>query len=170
MRDQSSPPQVLDATDRAIVAALVDDGRLSMRALAERLHISRANAYARLDRLLEAGVINGFAARVAHEKAGLSTTAYVCLSIAQDTWREVREAVAAVPYVEHVALVAADFDVIALVRAPDNATLREVVLEQLQAIKGVRNSRTWLVFADHETPGPWRSVSERPGPAAPKVS
>ncbi len=160
MRGQSSASTSLDATDRAIVAALVDDGRLSMRALAERLHISRANAYARLDRLLAAGVITGFGARVAHEKAGLSTTAYVCLSIAQDTWREVREAVAAVPYVEHVALVGADFDVIALVRAPDNATLRDVVLEQLQSIPGVRNSRTWLVFADHETPGPWRATTD----------
>ena len=72
---------------------------------------------------MQAGVITGFTARVAHEKAGLSTTAYVCLSIAQDAWRQVRVAIAAVPYVEHVALVAADFDVIVLVRAPDNACL-----------------------------------------------
>ena len=41
MRSQPSSPVTLDATDRAIVAALVADGRLSMRALAERLHISR---------------------------------------------------------------------------------------------------------------------------------
>ncbi|MCA0436089.1 MAG: Lrp/AsnC family transcriptional regulator [Austwickia sp.] len=157
MRSQPSSPVTLDATDRAIVAALVADGRLSMRALAERLHISRANAYARVERLQESGVVTGFTARVAHERAGLTTSAYVCLSIAQDSWREVRQAVAAVPYVEHVALVAADFDVLVLVRAPDTATLRDVVLERLQSITGVRGSRTWLVFADEATPGPWRT-------------
>ncbi len=150
----------LDPTDRAIVAALVDDGRLSIRAMAERLHISRANAYARVDRLVEAGVITGFTARIAPEKAGLMTTAYVCLSIEQNAWREVHDALAAVPYVEHVALVAADFDVIVLVRAPDNVTLRDVVLEQVQSVPGVRSSRTWLVFADADTPGPWRLAVE----------
>lgn len=155
MRTQASTTDPLDATDRSIIAALVQDGRLSIRSLAERLHISRANAYARLDRLLSQGVLTGFSARVAHEKAGLATAAYVCLSIEQDTWREVRDALAAVPYVQHVSLVAADFDVLALVRAPDNATLRDVVLEQLQAVPGVRSSRTWLVFADLDTPGPW---------------
>jgi len=32
----------LDATDHRILAALHEDGRMSMRTLAERLHISRA--------------------------------------------------------------------------------------------------------------------------------
>ncbi|WP_116115572.1 Lrp/AsnC family transcriptional regulator [Austwickia chelonae] len=161
MRDRSSPTEpVLDPTDRAIIAALVDDGRLSMRALAERLHISRANAYARLEKLTDSGIITGFTAQVAPEKAGLSTSAYVSLSIEQDTWREVREALVHVPHVEHIALVGAEFDVLVLVRAPDNATLRDVVLEQLQSIPGVKASRTWLVFADVETPGLWRRPEE----------
>ncbi|WP_370893213.1 Lrp/AsnC family transcriptional regulator [Janibacter sp. GXQ6167] len=160
MADHLPTTAPLDPTDRAIVAALVGDGRLSIRAMAERLHISRANAYARVDRLIETGVITGFTARISPEKAGLTTTAYVCLSIEQNAWREVHDALAAVPYVEHVALVAADFDVIVLVRAPDNVTLRDVVLEQVQSVPGVRSSRTWLVFADADTPGPWRLASE----------
>lgn len=157
--DRSSSEDRLDETDRALIAELVTDGRISVRALAERVHISRANAYARIDRLMATGVITGFSARIAPEKAGLSTTAYVCLSIEQDSWREVHDALVDVPYVEHISLVAAEFDVLVLVRAPDNATLRDVVLERLQAVKGVRSSRTWLVFADHEAPGPWRSES-----------
>ena len=52
----------LDDLDRQIVAALRADGRLSMRALASELHISRANAYARVDRLERSGVITGYSA------------------------------------------------------------------------------------------------------------
>ena len=37
----------LDDVDRRIIEALRADGRLSMRTLAESLHISRANVYAR---------------------------------------------------------------------------------------------------------------------------
>lgn len=147
-------PRPLDTADRRMVAALVQDGRMSIRALAARLHISRANAYARLHRLLADGVIEGFTARVRPERAGLGTSSYVSLSIEQNAWREVRRALTQTPYVDHVALVGAEFDVLVLVRTPDNATLREVVLGSLQAIPGVKATRTWLVFAEDRGPGP----------------
>ena len=54
----------LDDTDRTLLAELSVDGRASMRGLAQRLHISRANAYARVERLLRDQVIRGFAARI----------------------------------------------------------------------------------------------------------
>lgn len=135
------------------------DARLSVRALAQRLHISRANAYSRIDRLLETGVITGFSARVAPERAGLATTAYVSLSIEQNTWRAVSAALAQLPFVESIALLASEFDVLVLVHAPDNATLRSLVLERIQAIPGVLASRTWLAFEEIRGPGPdWTAL------------
>ena len=79
----------LDDADRRILGELVRDARTSIRTLAERIHISRANAYARVDRLLADGVITGFSARISPERAGLGTSAYVSLSIEQNSWREV---------------------------------------------------------------------------------
>ncbi|MEU5722093.1 Lrp/AsnC family transcriptional regulator [Micromonospora sp. NPDC047738] len=140
----------LDEVDRRILRELVDDGRLSMRTLAERVHVSRTNAYARVERLIRDGVITGFRARVAPEPAGLGTSAYIALTIEQNTWREVSEELARVRYVEHVALLSGEHDVLALVRAPDNATLRDVVLERVQSIAGVLSTRTWLVFEEFD--------------------
>ena len=94
----------LDEVDRRILEALLRDGRLSIRALAEQVHISRTNAYARMDRLIRAGVITGFHARVAPEAAGLGTSAYVALTIEQNSWREVSAQLARVPYLAHAAL------------------------------------------------------------------
>ncbi|MFE9655094.1 Lrp/AsnC family transcriptional regulator [Micromonospora sp. NPDC006431] len=140
----------LDEVDRRILRELVNDGRLSMRTLAERVHVSRTNAYARVERLIRDGVITGFRARVAPEPAGLGTSAYIALTIEQNTWREVSEELARVRYVEHVALLSGEHDVLALVRAPDNATLRDVVLERVQSIAGVLSTRTWLVFEEFD--------------------
>jgi DNA-binding Lrp family transcriptional regulator len=146
----------LDEIDRRILDALVRDGRASIRTLAERLHISRTNAYARTERLVRDGVITGFHARVAPEPAGLGTSAYVSLTIEQNTWREVAARLARVRYLEHAALVGADYDVLALVRAPDNAALRDVVLNQVQGIPGVLSTRTWLVFEEFDgVDSPW---------------
>ena len=130
------------------------DARTSIRTLAERIHISRANAYARVDRLLADGVITGFSARIAPERAGLGTSAYVSLSIEQNSWREVSAQPARAAATSSTPRCsAADFDVLVLVRAPDNAALREVVLEQIQGVPGVMATRTWLVFDEFEGRG-----------------
>jgi len=143
----------LDRTDRLILGELVRDARTSIRALAERVHVSRANAYARVDRLVADGVVTGFSANIDHERAGLGTSAYVSLSIEQNSWREVSAGLGRLPYVEHVSMLGADFDVLVLVRAPDNAALRDLVLDRIQAIPGVRTTRTWLVFDELQGPG-----------------
>jgi DNA-binding Lrp family transcriptional regulator len=141
----------LDETDRAIIGALLRDGRVSIRALAEQIHISRANAYTRIGRMMSAGVISGFTALLDPQRAGLGTSAYVMLTIEQNAWRTVARRLTEIPYVERFALVGGDFDVLVLTRTPDNNALREVVLERIQEVPGVRSSRTWLVF--DETPG-----------------
>lgn len=141
----------LDETDRAIIAALVEDGRISIRALADRIHVSRANAYARINRLVSEGAITGFTAKLDARLVGLGTTAYVMVTIDQNTWRTVSKRLAEIPYVEHFSLVGGDFDVLVLTRAPDNDGLRQVVLEKIQEIPGIRSTRTWLVF--DESPG-----------------
>ncbi|MGN9810245.1 Lrp/AsnC family transcriptional regulator [Micromonospora sp. BQ11] len=146
----------LDEVDRRILDELVRDGRISIRTLAERVHVSRTNAYARVERLLRDGVITGFRAQVAPEPAGLGTSAYISLTIEQNTWREVSAELARVRYIEHVALLSGEHDVLAMVRAPDNATLRDVVLNRVQSIAGVLSTRTWLVFEEFDGErSPW---------------
>ena len=146
----------LDEIDRRILDALVRDGRASIRTLAERIHVSRTNAYARVERLLRDGVIAGFRARVAPAAAGLGTSAYVGLTIEQNSWREVSARLSRVRYIEHAALLGGDYDVLALVRAPDNAALRDVVFTEVQRIPGVLSTRTWLVFEEFDgTATPW---------------
>jgi DNA-binding Lrp family transcriptional regulator len=140
----------LDAVDLRILDELRADGRLSTRALAERVRISRANAYARIERLTANGVITGYTALVDPVKTGLSTSAYVTLTVRQSSWRDLQERLRAIPEVRHMALIGGDYDVILLVRATDNAALRHVVLDRLQAIPGVLSSRTFLIFEDLE--------------------
>ncbi|SDM95026.1 Lrp/AsnC family transcriptional regulator [Actinacidiphila guanduensis] len=138
----------LDPIDRTILRLLQEDGRASIRSVAERVHVSRANAYARINRLLEDGIIRGFTARVDHERAGHGASAYITLKIVQNSWRTVREKLVTLPGVVHIALVSGDFDVLLLVHTVDNRSLRELVLTRLQAIEEVLSSRTLLVFEE----------------------
>ncbi|MFE3069081.1 Lrp/AsnC family transcriptional regulator [Streptomyces sp. NPDC059247] len=148
MPPASLPARPLDAIDRDILRLLQTDGRASVRSVAERVHVSRANAYARINRLIDDGVIRGFSARVNHERAGHGASAYITLKIVQNSWRTVREQLRALPGATHIALVSGDFDVLLLVHTPDNRTLRELVLTRLQSIPEVLSTRTLLVFEE----------------------
>jgi DNA-binding Lrp family transcriptional regulator len=143
----------MDDTDRLIVEALRADGRLSMRALAERLHISRANAYTRVARLEREGVILGYAALINPVRYGYALSAYVYLAIAQRSWKSVRAQLLLVPEVDHVALVSGAHDIVLRVRARDAVSLRDVVLTRLQEIPEVRATQTVLIFDEVEPPG-----------------
>jgi Lrp/AsnC family transcriptional regulator, leucine-responsive regulatory protein len=69
----------VEETDRAIVAALSADGRLSYTDLAEKVGLSVSAVHQRVRRLEQRGVIRGYAARLDHEAVGLSLTAFVAI-------------------------------------------------------------------------------------------
>lgn len=136
----------LDAVDRRILELLTRDGRASVREVAEQVCIGRATAHSRIRRLQDEGVIRGFSVLVDPRKAGAGLSAYVHIKIDQHSWKALREYVAELPGVEHVALVSGDYDLIALVRVNDAGDLRDVVLERLHAIDGVTATRTTFVL------------------------
>lgn len=138
----------LDDTDRLVVEALRADGRLSMRALAARLNISRASAYNRVERLQRDGVITGYAAIIDPERYGHGLSAYVYLDIVQQSWKGVRRQLLGIPGVDHVALLSGEHDIVLRVRARDAAALRDVVLTRLQAMPEVRATQTVLIFEE----------------------
>jgi DNA-binding Lrp family transcriptional regulator len=136
----------LDDIDLQIVAALRADGRLSIRALAEALHISRASAYARVRRLETSRVITGYTAMVDPRRYGYGLSAYVFLKIAQQSWKTVGRRVLSIPEVDHATLLSGEHDMMLLVRTRDAASLRDVVLTRLQNMPEVASTQTVLIF------------------------
>lgn len=144
----------LDETDRRIIELLRADGRMSIRAVAEQAHISRANAYSRLERLRTQGVIRGFTAVIDPEKYGTALSAYVSVSIEQHSWERFRVYLRDIPEIEHAALVSGDVDLLLLVRVADPAALRTFVLERLQRIPEVKSTRTMFILDEPRLEGP----------------
>ena len=138
----------LDHVDLSLVRLLEQDSRLSIRALADQLGISRANAYVRFNRLLESQVIRGFTIEVDHAALGLQTSAYVEVSMEQNAWRSVRTALSEIDSVQYVCLLGGAFDALVLIRTYDNHALRNVILDELQSIEGITSTRTLLIFEE----------------------
>lgn len=139
----------MDDVDRRLLDVLREDARASVRELADRVGISRANAYARVARLREDGVLRRFTIDVDPRALGLGLPAYVHVRIKQNTWKAFRDEVLEIEEAAHVALVSGDFDCVLLVRCRDADHLREVVLGRIQSLPQVVATQTVLIFEEH---------------------
>jgi Lrp/AsnC family transcriptional regulator, leucine-responsive regulatory protein len=135
-----------------MLGILVEDGRISVNELASRAGISRATAYARYDRLVASGVITRFRADVDPHAIGFDVAAMILLNVEQGSWPTTREKVSRLPGVEYVAMTSGEFDFVLLVRMPDIAALRDVVLYRLQGMPEVRSTHTIFVLDEERHP------------------
>jgi DNA-binding Lrp family transcriptional regulator len=142
----------IDDVDRAILRELLADGRISFADLAERCHVSRSTAHARVDALRRNGTITGFTAALDPAALGYGIVALVFLRIRQHDWRAARDAIVEVPGVESLMMCAGEFDLVATVRCHDMGEFRDVLLVRLHAIDGVVGSETAFVLDEVRIP------------------
>lgn len=135
-----------------MLGILVDQGRISVNELAARAGVSRATAYARYDRLVADGVISRFRADVDPHAIGLDVAAMILINVEQGSWPATRDKVSRLPGVEYVAVTSGEFDFVLLVRVPDIAALRDVVLYRLQGMAEVRATQTIFVLDEERHP------------------
>ena len=145
-QDHSPAIRQIDSVDRALLEALSHDARMSLTDLAEKINVSRSTAYARLQRLREEGVITGFTASIDPQALGLGVAALVFIDIEQHDWRTLRSELAAIPGVEYLAMCAGRFDLMLLARAESIPALRDVLLEKIQRIPGVRSTESVFIL------------------------
>ncbi len=144
--EASPASRPLDAIDRNVLKVLRDDARTSLSELAKKVKISRAAVYSRVGRLTDEGVIRGFTVLLDPKKAGLGIAALITLNVDQPRWRSVQKELATMAEVEWCAAMAGEFDAVILVRAPDIETVRDVVLERLNAIDGIGRTQTLFIL------------------------
>ncbi|WP_454191119.1 Lrp/AsnC family transcriptional regulator [Paenibacillus sp. Marseille-Q7038] len=71
----------MDQTDKRIMEELTLNSRITMKELGERVHLTGAAAAARVEKLEDNGVIEGYSIKVNHIKLGCYTYAFLNIYI-----------------------------------------------------------------------------------------
>jgi DNA-binding Lrp family transcriptional regulator len=141
----------IDALDRAILAALIEDGRLSQVELAERVPLSATAIARRIRALEEKGVIEGYQARINRRALGLSMTVVVHIGLRsqnEDLLKEFEQAVALAPSVVSCRLMSGEDDYLLTVMARDLADFERIHKEQLSRLPGVARLKSSFALRD----------------------
>lgn len=139
----------LDDYDRAILAALQDDGRIANAELARRLNLSPPAIHARLRRLEEAGLITRYAALLDREKLGFDLLCFVNISLQRHTREHVdlfRQRIQQISQVLECHHVTGEYDYLLKVVVRNRKELEHLLMEELTPIPGVAHIHTSLVL------------------------
>lgn len=148
---KESSISVLDRTDLRILRALQDDGRINNADLAKLVNASPATTHRRTQRLLEQGYIKTVRAEIAAERVGLGVLVMVGVVLDRSTpesFAAFEEAVGKMKVVLDCNLVAGDFDYLLKIRVSGMAAFNKLHGEQLIALPGVRQTRTFFVMKE----------------------
>lgn len=134
-------PEQLDKIDRQLLAALQSNARLTVAELAERVALSASPCWRRVKRLEEAGVIEGYQARLSAAHLGYGVTAFVSVmmgSHTQDIARAFEAKLEEIPEVIACHNVSGRYDFLLEVVAKDLQAFGEFARNTLQALPGVK--------------------------------
>jgi Lrp/AsnC family transcriptional regulator for asnA, asnC and gidA len=150
---------VLDDVSRAIIEQLQQDGRRPYARIATAVGLSEAAVRQRVQRLLDAGVMQVVAVTDPLQ-VGFSRQAMVAVRADVDA-REIADELATFPEVAYVVITAGSVDVIAEVVCEDDDQLLAVVA-RIRAVPGVRSTETFLYLGLRKQTYAWGT--RRPEP------
>jgi DNA-binding Lrp family transcriptional regulator len=130
----------LDRIDRAILAELQLNGRLSNRELAEHVHLSESACLRRVRALEEAGVIDRYAALLNQAKLGLPGNVFVSITLNRQEQADLaafEAAVQGVPEVMECYLMTGQQDYLLRVVVTDPADFERLHSQHLTRLPGV---------------------------------
>lgn len=142
-------PLTLDGYDRALLAALQQDGALTNAELAERVNLSPSQCSRRRTALERAGAIRGYGARLDPRALGFGIRAFTRVNLrthGTETHRSFADFVARLPQVRAAHSVSGDADYVLEVVVADVDALAEFIHDQLLPHPQIAQVRSEIVL------------------------
>src|SRR6267154_5749915 len=138
----------LDVIDRKILALIQDNAKLSQAELAKAVGLTAPSVNERIRKLERGGIIRGYVALLDERKLGHDITAFVEIFIEHPKFESgFIEAVGDMDEVLECHHITGEFSLLLKVRVRDMQAFRTLLIEKLNTVRGVRQTRTLIVLA-----------------------
>ncbi len=135
----------IDRMDLKILSELQEDARKSLREIAEKLGVTEATIYNRINKMKKMGIIEKFIPVINYSKLGFDLIAVIGITAKGGKVIDVEKLLAEMPNVTAVYDVTGEFDVIAVSKFRDRDSLNEFV-KDIGKLEFVEKTYTMLVL------------------------
>jgi DNA-binding Lrp family transcriptional regulator len=138
----------LDILDARLIELLTEEPRIGVLECSRRLGVARGTVQARLDKLVERGVVGGFGPEISPAAIGFGVTSFVTLEISQRHGHDrVAAHLAAIPEVLEAHTITGSSDLLCRIVARSNTDLQRVI-DQIVSYEGIRRASTIIALAE----------------------
>ncbi|HEV7896943.1 MAG TPA: Lrp/AsnC family transcriptional regulator [Planosporangium sp.] len=138
----------IDALDTRLLTLLAREPRIGMLECSRRLRVARGTVQARLDKLVERGVVRGFGPEIDTARLGYGVTAFVTLEISQRYGHDpVAAHLAEIPEVLEAHTITGSGDLLCRIVARSNADLQRVI-DRVVGYEGIVRASTIIALAE----------------------
>jgi DNA-binding Lrp family transcriptional regulator len=145
----------IDETDREILQLLETNAKIRIHAIARKLGVPASTIHHRIKRLEEENFISSWTIKKNFSLLGLKMKAHILtfvdlsvLAQLKRTQVDVAKDLKKINGVESVDIVTGDADLLITVRYTDMKEFQDLLLKQIQSIKGVTKTKTMIVVAE----------------------
>lgn len=146
----------LDARDLEILRVLAAEGRITKAELAARVGLSASPCWARLKKLEQAGIIEGYNARINLKKLGPHVTVFVAAELADHTPANFRAFEESVQHYDEITAcwaLGGGFDYLLQIVTTDIDAYQRLIDDLLEARTGLARYFTYIVTKPVKGPG-----------------
>ncbi|MBC7129605.1 Lrp/AsnC family transcriptional regulator [Candidatus Bathyarchaeota archaeon] len=144
----------LDEKDKAILALLQSNCKLTAREIAEKIDAPITTVFAKIKRMEQLGIIKEYRAVLDYKKLDFGVTAFILASFSYRTGtneqtlsqRQIAEQIAKFPEVQEVHIISGDWDILIKVREKDVDSVGRFVVDKLRTVKGIEKTLTCIAF------------------------
>jgi len=135
----------LDSTDKKILKYLIEDSRIKVVDIASFIGVTSAAIHQRIVKIKRGGVIKSFTLRLDEKNLGYKTCAFVGLFLDKNSqYRDVVAELKLIPEVVETHYTTGQYGLFIKLYAKDNDHLMKVLNGQIQEIKGISRSETFI--------------------------
>ncbi|MGI8577281.1 MAG: Lrp/AsnC family transcriptional regulator [Nocardioidaceae bacterium] len=147
------PPSALDETSKGIIEQLQHDGRMPYAAIGKAVGLSEAAVRQRVQRLLDAGVMQ-IVAVTDPLQLGFARQAMIGIH-AEGDLSPIAEALSTMSEVDYVVITAGSFDLMVEVVCESDEHLLDLLSTRIRAIEGVRSTESFMYLKLHKQTYSW---------------
>ena len=141
--------ETLDKTDILILKALQENGRITVKDLALKVHLSPTPVFARMHRLEKEGVIQRYTAVLSPSKLGRGFMVFCSVRLrrmGKEIAHDFVSRVKGIPEVAECYNISGDFDYLLKIYAPDMKYYNDFLINTLGTIDSLGSIQSWFVM------------------------
>lgn len=145
MTKNKAIPYAFDNTDLAVLDALMKDAKRPYTEVARLVHVSQGTVHVRMNKLMEAGVVEKTTLRINYAKLGYDITAFIGIYLEKSAlYDQVLDKLKSIPEITSIHYTTGNYSMFVKIHCRDTNHLREVLHDRMQQVSGIERTETMI--------------------------